>query len=86
MPTSEHLVREHRGTLADSMGTVQVVRDREHLVEVIRKSLAPFGRPIEPEAITVEPYAFDKRIGWDTYIICIEGYGVWGMANGPIAP
>jgi hypothetical protein len=66
------------------METVQPVRDREHLVAVIRKSLAPFGKAIEPASITVEPYIFDGRVGWDTYLICIEGYGVWGMANGPI--
>ena len=80
----EHLVRRHRGGLAESMATVQVVRDRAHLVEVIRESLAPFGKNIEPDQISIEPYHFDARIGWNTYLICIEGYGVWGMSNGPI--
>jgi hypothetical protein len=78
------LVREHRGGLDESMKTVQPVRDREHLVAVIRESLAPFARIVKPDQITVKPYSFDSRIGWDTYIIEIKGYGVWGMANGPI--
>jgi serine/threonine protein kinase len=45
---------------------------------------AASAKAIEPEQISIEPYCFDKRTGWDTYLICIEGYGVWGMANGPI--
>jgi hypothetical protein len=32
----------------------------------------------------LERYCFDDRIGWETYLICIEGHGVWGMSNGPI--
>jgi len=82
--TEDRLVREHRGGLAESMATVQPVRDREHLVEIIRESLGPFAFRVEPEHVTVTPYVRDSRIGWDTHLICIEGYGVWGMANGPI--
>lgn len=81
----DRLIREHRGGLNESMKTVRPVRDREHLVAIIRETLAPFGKAIEPEQITVEPYGgLDSRIGWDTHLICIKGYGVWGMANGPI--
>jgi hypothetical protein len=82
--TEMRLVREHRGGLDESMKTVRPVRDREHLVEIIRESLGLYSKVIEPEQISVEPYVFDSRIGWDTYIIEIKGYGVWGMANGPI--
>jgi hypothetical protein len=82
--TEMRLVREHRGGLDESMTTVRPVRDREHLIEVIRESLAPFGKIVESAQISVGPYCFDPRIEWDTYIIEIEGYGVWGMANGPI--
>jgi hypothetical protein len=80
----DRLIRQHRGGLSESMETVQAVRDREHLVAVIRASLSPFGVPVDAEQITVEPYGFDTRIDWDTYLICIESYGVWGMANGPL--
>ena len=80
----DRLIREHRSGLVESMATVRPVRDREHLVEIIRESLELFGKAIEPEQITVTPYVRDSRIGWDTHLICIEGYGVWGMANGPI--
>ena len=83
-PTEDRLVREHRAGLAESMATARPVRDREHLVAIIRESLGMFDLMIDPSQITVEPYTFDSRIGWDTYLISIEGYGVWGMANGPI--
>ena len=78
------LVREHRGSLADSMETVRPVRDRDELVAVIRESLAPFGCVVDEAQIDVEPYCVDSRIGWDTYLISIKNYGVWGMANGPL--
>jgi hypothetical protein len=82
---AETLVREHRGSLAESMRTVRPVRDREHLVAIIRASLAPYGHSVKPEQISIDPYGgLDTRIGWDTHLISIEGYGVWGMANGPI--
>lgn len=33
--------------------------------------------------ITVEPYSYDKRINWDTYIVCENGRGC-GFTNGPL--
>ena len=77
-------IREHRGMLSESMRTVQEVRDRTHLVEVLQASLQPFGFHVDPAAVHVEPYVFDARIGWDTHIITIDHYGVWGMADGPV--
>lgn len=77
-------VREHRGSLADSMRTVREVAGREELFKLIRETLAPFGELVEPEQIKIEPYGRDERIGWDTYLISVQGYGVWGMADGPI--
>jgi hypothetical protein len=78
-------VREHRGSLADSMRTVREVAGREELFTVIRETLAPFGVLLQPEQITVKPYGGrDERIGWDTHLISVQGYGVWGMADGPI--
>jgi hypothetical protein len=81
---AETLIREHRGSLAESMKTVRPVRDRDHLIEIICDSLAP-DFLIQPEQIRVEPYGgLDTRIGWNTHLISIDGYGVWGMANGPL--
>ena len=77
-------IREHRGLLSESMQTVQEIRDKAHLVEVLQASLEPFGFHVDPAAVHVDPYVFDARIGCDTHIITIDHYGVWGMAEGPV--
>lgn len=77
-------IREHRAGLAESLLTVQEIRDRTHLVETLQTSLAPSGFRVDATAVHVEPYTFDPRIGWNTHLITIDGYGVWGMADGPI--
>lgn len=36
------------------------------------------------EDITVEKYgSFDKRIGWDTYVVCVRGSAI-GFTDGPL--
>lgn len=77
-------VREHRGLLSESMATVREVKDRDELLAIIREHLRPFGVEVEPAQLCIEPYTYDGRIGWDTYLISIDGYGVWGMADGPL--
>jgi len=78
------LIRNHRGGLDESLQTVREVGDRVELLEIIRKELRPFGVSLEPEALHIEPYGYDGRIDWDTYLITIDGYGVWGMSKGPL--
>lgn len=76
------LVREHRGNLADSMQTVKEISGLTQLLELIQGGLGL--KDIEADRVHVEPYVFDERIGWDTHLILIDGYGAWGMADGPI--
>jgi len=78
------LIRNHRGQLDDSMRTVRQICNRGELIEIIRDELRPFGVSVTPEMVHVEPYGYDQRIQWDTYIVTIDGYGVWGMSNGPL--
>lgn len=85
--------REHRGGLAESMATCVEVADRAALIAVIEQRLAPFGRPFTRAQIDagldVEPYGcsgmplLDLRIGWYTYIVTLDGYGVLGFTDGP---
>jgi hypothetical protein len=77
-------VREHRGGLAESMQTVREVKDRAELLAIIQEEARRFQLDVKPEQLHVEPYGRDDRIGWDTYLITIDGYGVWGMADGPL--
>jgi len=74
--------RQHRGGLDDSMGTVvEIAATREGLAGVI--SLATGCPRPNPGDIEVEFYAYDERIGWQTYIVTLKGEAV-GFTDGPI--
>jgi hypothetical protein len=82
--------REHRGSLADSMKTVVEVRNKEELVEHIRKLFSPYVGDFQFDKIKVEPYGppytpvvYDQRIGWHTYLVTMPEYGVIGWTDGP---
>jgi hypothetical protein len=72
------------------------VADLTELLELIAAEFDQFahiGGTITAEvirkAIVIEPYGppsdrTDHRNGWDTHIIVIQGYGVWGFASGPV--
>ena len=76
--------REHRGGLAASMETVVWITNRDMLIEHIRKLLAPFDIVVASEDVTIAPYGFDERIGWDTHIVTIKDHGVVGFTDGPV--
>jgi hypothetical protein len=69
--------REQRGGLAESMKTVQEIEPTIDALAVILK--------VPPSAITVKPYTHDKRIDWDTYLVCVEGNAV-GFTNAFVEP
>lgn len=77
--------REHRGTLDDSMMTCKEVKDFVALVKHLEKVWGEWSMPIEPSAIKVEYYCYDSRIGWNTYIVTLQGHVV-GFTNGPCEP
>jgi len=79
-------LREHRGNLAESMATViEIPPTLEALKTVINNELSVFGVPeITDNMIRIEPYGFDKRINWNTHIVMIAGYGVYGYIDGPL--
>lgn len=79
-------LREHRRGLHESLATtVEIEPTTEALLEVIRAALAPYGVAIAPASVRVEPYGFDARIGWDTHIVVVGGYGVFGFTDGPLS-
>ncbi len=73
------LFREHRGLLSDSMETMEVVSSLSDIWDIVKKDLTPYGIKND---LRIEYYGCDSRIGWDTYIITIPGYGVLGFTNG----
>lgn len=70
------LFRFHRGTLADSMETVVEFKGLFELIEIL-------NTVYDPGKVLVKPYGFDARIGWDTYLVTIDGNAV-GMTDGPV--
>lgn len=74
--------REHRGGLAESMETTIELEDRAALIAHCRALLDQWYFSFRDEDLSVEPYGRDERIGWDTHIVTIKGYGVMGFTDG----
>lgn len=78
-------LRQHRGQLANSMATViEIAPYRSSLALAVNDEMAEFGFAVAEEAIHVEHCGRDDRNGWDTHIVTIDGYGVYGFVDGPL--
>lgn len=77
--------REHRGGLADSMQTEVELVDHDALLAHIRHLLRhyPTAPEVTPETVDIQPYSYDERIGWTTYIVTLKKYGVVGFTDSP---
>ena len=78
--------REHRGSLAEAMGTVVNIQDKKELIDIIKDRLSPYchGLEISNETVEVSPYGFDNRIIWDTHIVILKGYSVFGFTDAAV--
>lgn len=77
-------LREHRGSLVDSMATVIEIEPTQAALDAhIAKTLAPFGFVPKKPAV-LDRFTYDERIGWNSYLVFIEGYGVFGFTDGPL--
>jgi len=78
--------RWHRGSLAESMETVvEFDGSKEALFVILKSDALPWFPAIDIHDVSVEPYAFDDRIGWDTHIVTVTG-GACGFTDGAIVP
>jgi len=64
--------RHHRGSLSDSMDTVVQVASLQELADILK---------VEVDTISIKPYGYDKRIDWDTHLVCVNGDAV-GFTDG----
>ena len=78
---SEFRYRDHRGMLSDSMRTVQRFSCFDDLFKHL--SVSKVGS-FCVEDVKVEHYGYDDRIGWDTYILTINGNAV-GFTDGDVS-
>ena len=74
------LYRDHRGGLAESMETVQKMNTLGDIQQHLKEHIEPI---LGPGEITVDKYYEDKRIDWDTHIVCHNGHPV-GFTDGPV--
>lgn len=78
-------LREHKGSLHESMATVKRLdATRDALLSVVRAELAHFGITFPDDAMRLVHYGRDDRIGWDCYVVTVDGYGVFGFIDGPL--
>ena len=77
------LYRDHRGSLDDSMQTVNKINSKTELREHILKvdDWAPLAGKLTIEKYGTKP--FDERMGWDTHIV-MWNKTVMGFTNGPL--
>jgi hypothetical protein len=66
------LYRPHRHLLDDAMSEVIEVSDRADLIRHLVKELRPWFIEIDDSDIRIEPYCYDDRINWDTYIVTLR--------------
>lgn len=76
--------RQHRGQLEDSMKTQVMLENWDELRGYIKGLLWewPSAPPVTDETLHVKHYVKDDRIGWDTHIVTLDGYGVVGFTDG----
>ena len=74
--------RDHKGCLADSLETTQEFADKGALLEYLQKTLTQGCKyNLDIKEVTIKPYGYDKRIGWDSHIVHLEGWGVFGFTD-----
>lgn len=73
--------REQRGGLEESMATVVELESRAQLVDYVAALFG--GNEIDPADLDVVPYGIDHQIGWDTFIVTLDGQAI-GFTNGPL--
>lgn len=76
--------RDHKGSLSESMKTVQEFKSKQDLIDYARNELSKFSVEFEDCLLRIRNYGYDKRTGWNTHIVVIEGYGVFGFTDGPL--
>lgn len=80
-------IREHRGSLEGSLRTAKDIEPtKAALVECITESLKGYAVNASADSVHIEKYGkgIDDRCGWDTHIVTIDGWGVFGMTDGPL--
>lgn len=79
------LYRDHRGSLEDSMKTVQEFHTPKELNNHLNTIFSEYGKTVID--VKFEYKGLDARIGWETYYVLIkldgqDEFNIVGMSNG----
>ena len=58
-------------TLEEAMAQAVEIVDETALMNYLRKQY-DFWQPTE-QNVTIQPWGYDKRCDWNTYLICVDG-------------
>lgn len=79
--------RDHRGMLDESMKTVREFNSKQELYDYFQSILDRYHmNNLDVNNTQIKHYAFDSRIGWDNYIVSLDGWGVFGFTDGEVTP
>ena len=79
-------LRQHRGGFSESMATVvEIEPTRSTLLQAIRASdMIGLPESITEDHLRVIPTGIDTRNRWDTHIVTIKDWGIYGYTDGPL--
>jgi hypothetical protein len=77
-------VREHRGSLDESMTTVAEIEPTRSALLAHIKTRLHWPVHLSVDDLVLKPGLYDARIDWNTHVLAIRGYGVFGMTDGPL--
>ena len=75
-------IREHKGSLADSLLTVkEIVPTIEAVLKHINESFREDMVNFKKEDIIISSHGYDHRCNWETYLVSLKNCGVFGFIN-----
>lgn len=79
-------LREHRGSLEDSLGTsIEIPNTMDALIAALKESIQSPRVVIAKDTVHVEWYAYDHRLDTkDVWIVTIKDYGVYGFTDSDV--
>jgi hypothetical protein len=75
------LYRPVREYLCEAVEEIRTFTSLEELVVFLRVGHGYCANRITPESIEFVSQGFDGRIGWDSHLVFVDGYGVFGYTS-----
>lgn len=72
-------IRQHRGSLFDSMETVETIEPTREAIAAWAELVYDIKCPASQ--IVVKPDHFDIRVHWNNHLVTLSGFGVLGYCD-----